>query len=195
MKYIVLSFWSNTFGNDLNKTQHLKRLHLSERCVSFCLFSFHLLPCFQTTHLRALTLCVHCDAGAQVRQVGHKPLIPWSSWSVFGRQNKFYFSNLLGIHWRDNVGFLQRSERSTFRILVTSFALARVLLSHLWLLDQSPVWALLSGQENCWITWPKPQGLNLRDTGFLKAYRSAWMLECIAGCLCVAGCVWNYACL
>lgn len=73
-------------------------------------------------------------------------------------------------------------------LCVRSFVLTRMLLSCLWLLAQSPAWLLLSGQGKCWVTWLEPQGLNLGVTGFLKAYRSAWMLECVAGCLCVTGC-------
>lgn len=73
-------------------------------------------------------------------------------------------------------------------LCVKSFVPTRMLLFCLWLLAQNPAWLLLSGQGKCWVTWLEPQGLNLGVTDFLKAYRSAWMLECIAGCLCVAGC-------
>lgn len=76
----------------------------------------------------------------------------------------------------------------TALLCVKSFVLTHMLLFCLWLLAQIPAWLLLSGQGKCWVTWLEPQGLNLGVTGFLKAYWSAWMLECVAGCLCIAGC-------
>lgn len=83
-------------------------------------------------------------------------------------------------------------------LCVKSFLLTRMLLSCVWLLALSPAWLLLSGQGKCWVTRLEPQGFNLGVTGSLKAYRSAWMLECLAGCLHIcwmSACVWNYVCL